>query len=115
MNVWSALKDPLQGKVSLAKVFWVYGVLGSLACSALGLFVDTDNRFADWTYSIVGVVFSIYVTVATYQCAGNCGSVFLARFVRISTLLSVFLIVPFFAYLYFSGALETLLTAMPSE
>ena len=115
MNVWSALKDPLQGKVSLSKVFWVYGVLGSLACSALGLFIDTDNKFADWAYSIVGIVFSIYVTVATYQCAGNCGSAVLARFVRISTVVSVVVIVPFFAYLYFSGALESLMTAMPSE
>jgi hypothetical protein len=115
MNVWPALKDPLQGKVSLSKVFWVYGVLGSLAVSALGLFIDTDNKVVDWMYSIVGILFSLYVTVATYQCAGNCGSVFLTRLVRISTLVSVFVLVPCIAYLYFSGALETALMAMPSE
>ena len=115
MNVWSALKDPLQGKVSLSKVFWVYGVAGSIACAALGLLVNTDNRFADWAYSIAGLLFSIYVTVATYQCAGNCSSETLARFVRISTVVSVAVIVPCFAYLYFSGSLESLLAAMPSE
>jgi hypothetical protein len=39
----------------------------------------------------------------------------MARLVRISTLVAVFVIVPFFLYLYFSGALETALMAMPNE
>ena len=82
---------------------------------ALGLFINTDNAWEEWAYSIFGVVFSIYVTVATYRCAKNCQSVFLAQLVRISTLVSVVVFVPLLAYLYFSGTLESLLMVMPSE
>jgi ABC-type amino acid transport system permease subunit len=57
-------------------------------------------------YTLLGVVFSIYVTVATYRCAGNCQSKFLARFVRLSTIISVVVVLPVLAYLYFTGALS---------
>jgi hypothetical protein len=106
VSVWTALKDPLQGKTSLARVFWLYGVVGSLVVSALGLAFDSENKFASRLYISVGLLFGTYVTVATYLCAKNCGSPALARLVRISAIISLPLI-PLFGYLEFSGALDT--------
>jgi hypothetical protein len=104
-SVWTAIKDPLQGKTSLTKVFWVYGILGSILVSAVGLVFDPGNEFAMRLYILFGLVFSVYVTVATYRCAGNCQSQSLARLVRISAIISL-VALPVFAYLEFTGALD---------
>ena len=105
MSLWTAVQDPLRGKTSLTKVFWLYGVLGSILVSAMGLVIDSGNVFAMRSYIVFGLLFSIYVTIATYQCAGNCDSKFLARLVRISAVISL-LLLPVFAYLELSGALD---------
>jgi hypothetical protein len=108
------LADPLQGKTSLTKVFWLYGVLGSVLLSAFGLLLDPGSRFAMAAYSVIGLLFSVYVTVATYRCAGNCRSKFMAGFVRFSAVVSLILI-PVFAYLEFTGALDQFLSTMAGE
>jgi hypothetical protein len=61
-----------------------------------------------------GLLFTVYVTAATYRCAGNCHSKALARFVRVSAVISIALL-PLFAYLYFSGALDVALINMAGE
>lgn len=109
MSIWSALKEPLQGKTSLAKVFWVYGVLGSVAVSAIGLLFDPGNEFARRAYVVFGLLFSVYVTVATYQCAVNCRSKAMTRFVRISAMITLILL-PVLAYLDFTGAIGALVS-----
>ena len=108
------LIDPLQGKTSLARVFWLYGVLGSVLVSALGLLFDPGNEFGMRVYIAFGLLFTLYVTVATYRCAGNCHSKALARLVRVSAVISIGLL-PVFAYLEFSGALDVALTNMTGE
>jgi hypothetical protein len=109
---WRAfLTEPLQGKTSLSKVFWLYGVLGSLLVSVIGLTVDSGNESAMRVYIVFGVLFSTYVTVATYRCAGNCQSKSLARFVRVSAVISL-LLLPVFAYLEFTGALDLALSSL---
>jgi hypothetical protein len=113
-SIWTAIRDPLQGKTSLAKVFWVYGLLGSVLVSALGVLIDSGNTFAARVYILFGLLFSVYVTVATYRCAGNCQSKNLARFVRISAILSL-VILPVFAYLEFTGALDLALISLQGE
>jgi hypothetical protein len=105
LRVWSALSDPLQGKTSLSKVIWGYGLLGSIVYGAIELLLDPGNEFAMRVYNIGGLLFSVYVTLATYRCAGNCASKFWARMARISALLSL-LLLPVFAYLALSGALS---------
>lgn len=105
MSLWTAVQEPLRGRTSLTRVFWLYGVLGSILVSAMGLVIDSNNVFAMRSYTVFGLLFSVYVTVATYQCAGNCGSKFLARLVRISAVISL-LLLPLFAYLELSGALD---------
>jgi hypothetical protein len=57
------VQEPLQGKTSLAEVMRAY--------------------------LIEGLVFSLYFTVATYQCAMNCRSRFLGRWVRASVVAAV--------------------------
>ena len=112
---WRAfLIEPLQGKTSLGRVFWLYGVLGSILVSALGLLLDPGNAFVMRLYIAFGLLFTLYVTVATYRCAGNCHSKALARVVRVSAVLTIVLL-PVFAYLEFTGALDAALTNMTGE
>jgi hypothetical protein len=104
MSLWTAIRDPLVGKTSLGKVFWVYGLLGSVLVSALGLFINSGHELTRRVYILFGLTYSVYVTVATYQCADNCQSKWLAYFVRVSAVISL-LILPVLAYLDFTGAL----------
>lgn len=112
MKVWAALSDPLTGKTSLSKVFWVYGLLGSVLWSVIGLFIIGANGFTTRVYSVCGLLLSVYVAVATYRCADNCSSKFWARMARISAVLSL-LLVPLMAYLDLSGALDLALLGGP--
>jgi hypothetical protein len=114
MSLRSFLTEPLQGKTSLSKVFWLYGVLGSILVSAIGLGVDSGNRFLTRAYIVFGLLFSVYVTIATYQCAGNCRSKVLARFVRVSAVISL-AVLPVFAYLEFTGALDAAVSNLIGE
>jgi hypothetical protein len=99
------LKEPLLGKTSLSRVFWLYGVLGSLVYGAIELFLDPGNDLVMRIYVIGGVIFSVYVTVATYQCAPNCKSPAVVRLARISAVLTL-LLLPVLTYLDLSGALS---------
>jgi hypothetical protein len=111
-DFWSFFRAPLQGRTSLSKVFWLYGIAGSVCYSAIGLLFDAGNEIAMRIYVIGGLIFSVYVTIATYQCAGNCRSVLLARLVRVSAVISL-LLLPLFAYLGLTGALD--LTSLRGE
>jgi len=113
MSLWTAIRDPLQGKTSLSKVIWLYGLVGSLIVSVLGLLLP-GGELARRAYVVFGLIFSIYVTVATYQCAGNCRSKALAWFVRVSAVITLVLL-PVFAYLDFTGALDLALTGLRGE
>jgi hypothetical protein len=112
--VWTAIKDPLLGKTSLTRVFWVYGVLGSILVSALGLAVDPGNTLAMRMYVAFGLLFSTYVTVATYQCARNCRSKALAWFVRVSAVITL-LLLPLLAYWEITGALDLAVRTLSIE
>lgn len=109
MSIWTAIKEPLEGKTSLARVFWVYGVLGSVAVSAIGLFFDPGNEAARRAYVVFGLLFSVYVTLATYRCGVNCRSKAMTRFVRISAIITLVML-PVLAYLDYTGALGALVS-----
>jgi hypothetical protein len=104
-SLWAAVADPLRGRTSLSKVVWVYGLLGSLVYGALEFLLDPGNAPVIRVYSVVGLLFSVYVTVATYRCADNCSSKFWGRMARGSAILSL-LLLPVLAYLDFTGALS---------
>jgi hypothetical protein len=104
MSFEAFLTEPLQGKTSLAKVFWLYGVGGSVLYGAIELFLNPGNSVVMHLYTVGGLLIDLYVAVATYRCAGNCRSKFWGRMAQISAVLSV-LLLPVIAYLDFTGAL----------
>lgn len=104
MALLSFLKEPLQGRTSLARVFWLYGVAGSILYGALELFLDPGNEVAMRTYVIGGLLINVYVAVATFRCAVNCQSKFWGRMAQVSAVLAL-LLLPLIAYLDFSGGL----------
>jgi hypothetical protein len=104
MTITEFLQQPLQGKTSLAKVVWLYGVVGSLLFGAIELFLNAENQFLMRVYTILGLFFGLYITVATYRCAKNSKSLFLARLVRICAVITLVLL-PVLTYFELTGAL----------
>lgn len=103
MTFTQLVKDPLEGKTSLSRVFWLYGILGSLLYGSLELFLNPENQFVMRVYTIVGLIFTVYVIVGTYRCANNCKSPWVARAARVSAILSL-LLLPVLTYLDLTGA-----------
>jgi hypothetical protein len=98
------VKEPLEGKTSLSKVVWLYGFAGSLLFGAIELFLNPENQFVMHVYTILGLFFGIYVTLATYRCAKNSKSPLMARFVRIAAVITLVLL-PVLTYFELTGAL----------
>jgi hypothetical protein len=100
------IQAPLQAKLSVSRVFWLYGVAGSLVYGALEFLFDPGNTFLMRMYIIGGCLYSAYVIVGTYRCSVNCSTEGMARFVRISCVISLILL-PILTYLELSGALSS--------
>ena len=105
LNRWRFLIDPLEGRTPIAKVVWRYGILGSFAYSLLGLLFDAADERSMRVYAVGGLLFSLYVTVATYQCARNCKTVLGRRAVRVCAALTL-LLLPVATWLELNGALD---------
>jgi hypothetical protein len=103
MTVTEFFKEPLEGKTSLSRVFWLYGILGSLLYGSLELFLNPENQFVMRVYTIIGLIFTVYVIVGTYRCAKNCRSPWAARAARIGAVISL-LLLPVLTYLELTGA-----------
>ena len=99
------VQAPLKGKLSVSRVFWLYGVVGSLAYGLLEFFIDPANAFLIRLYTVGAYAYSAYVIVGTYRCAVNCRTAGMVRFVRISAVVSLILL-PIFMYFELSGALD---------
>lgn len=100
------IQAPLRAKLSVARVFWLYGVVGSLVYEGLELFIDPDNTFLMRLYTIGGCLYSAYVIVGTYRCSVNCSTEGMARFVRLSSIISL-LLLPIITYFALSGAFSS--------
>jgi hypothetical protein len=98
MSFDSFIKQPLQGKTSVSRVFWLYGVLGSLVYGSLEFLLDPGNAVLMGLYEAGGLAFTVYVTVGTYRCAVNCRSARMAKFVRVSAVITL-LLLPVIMYL----------------
>jgi hypothetical protein len=98
------VKDPLEGKTSLSRVFWLYGVFGSLLYGSLELFLNPENQFVMRLYTIFGLIFTVYVIIGTYRCANNCKSLWAARAARVGAIISL-LLLPLLTYLDLTGSL----------
>jgi hypothetical protein len=97
---------PLEGKLSVSRVFWLYGIAGSLIYGLFEFLIDPGNVVLMRLYTIGGFLYTAYVIVATYRCAVNCKSARTASLVRISCILSLILL-PVLTYYELSGALGT--------
>jgi hypothetical protein len=106
MGIRAFVEAPLQGKTSVSRVFWLYGVVGSLLYSCLEFLIDPGNSGLLRVYTLGGALLTLYVIVGTYRCAVNCRSPSMARFVRVSCVISL-LLLPVITYLELSGALST--------
>jgi hypothetical protein len=100
----SFITDPIRGTVPIGRVIWLYGIVGSLVYGALELFIDPG---AEWTlrlYSLGGIAYTLYVTIATYRCAATIRSPFWRQATRVGAVIML-LLLPGFAYLDLSGDL----------
>ena len=104
-------RDPLEGKLSVSRVFVVHGILGSLLYGCLEFFIDPSNAFTMRAYTVGGFLYSAYVIVGTYRCAINCKTLGMARFVRISCIISLVLL-PVLTYMELNGTLDSELSQM---
>lgn len=105
MTLQDFIKEPLRGKTSLSKVFWLYGIVGSLLYGALELFLNPENQFLMKVYTILGLIYSVYVTVGIYRCADNSRSRWMARSARVGAIISL-LLLPVLTYLDLTGSLS---------
>jgi hypothetical protein len=104
MTIESFVKDPIQGKTALSRVFWLFGILGSLLYGSLELFLNPENQFLMRVYTIVGFLYSVYVSIGIYRCAGNGSSRWVARSARIGAVITL-LLLPVLTYLDLTNAL----------
>lgn len=93
-SIW----EPLQGRTSLSRVFWVYGLGVSAVYAVMGLAVPASSAVASGLYLLVGLILGIYQLIALWQCAFNGRSRALGIWVRVSVAASV-LLLPVFVYL----------------
>jgi len=101
--VWPQwLTDPLTGKTSLGRAFWLYGFGGSIAYSVIALLLpETPTGYT--VYVVLGLALGILQSVILWRCAPNSRSAFLSRFVRITVVVGV-IMVPLVLYLLFTTA-----------
>ena len=95
------LSDPLTGKTSLGRAFWLYGLGVSLVYSVIGLlFPETTAGFT--VYVLLGLAIGILQCVILWRCAPNSRSAVLGRFVRAAVIVGLIL-VPIMLYLLFTN------------
>ena len=95
------LSDPLTGKSSLGRAFWLYGLGVSLVYSVIGLlFPETTAGFT--AYVLLGLAIGILQSVILWRCAPNSRSAFVGRLVRAAVIVGLIL-VPIMLYLLFTN------------
>ena len=105
MTLEDFVKDPLRGKTSLSRVFWLYGVLGSVVLSSFELFLNPENQVLMRAYTVLGFIYSVYATVGIYRCADNSRSRWMARSARVGAIITLILL-PVLTYFDLTGSLS---------
>jgi len=104
-------RAPLEGKLSVSRVFVLYGIVGSLLYGCLEFLIDPLNSFLMRTYTIGGVLYSAYVIVGTHRCAVNCKTARRARWVRVCCVISL-LLLPVLTYVEWNGTFDSELSQL---
>jgi hypothetical protein len=90
--------DPLLGRIRLWRVVWLYGFVLTAGFIAIIDAIQGDSNLRPGYCFAAGIVLTLYQLTALWQCARNNPSPFLARFVRLTVIMGVFLL-PLFIYL----------------
>jgi len=104
VTITEFVKQPLEGKTSLSRVIWLYGLVGSLVYGSLELFLNPENTVVMRAYTILGFIFTVYVIVGSYRCAKNSKSAWAARSARVGAIIML-LLLPLLFYLDLTGSL----------
>jgi uncharacterized membrane protein YuzA (DUF378 family) len=101
--VWARwLIDPVTGKSSVGRAFWLYGLGGSVAYSIIGWLLDPRTPAAITAYVLVGLAIGVLQSLILWQCAPNSRSVLLGRFTRAAAILGL-ITIPIMLYLLFKN------------
>jgi hypothetical protein len=87
------LTDALNGKLSLTRAFWIWGVGVSVAYSLIGAFIDVEHTLALAVYLALGLVLGILQTVVLWRCASNSRFKFLGRLLRTAVIVGLIILV----------------------
>jgi hypothetical protein len=88
--VWPRfLVDALNGKTSLAKVFWLYGLGGSVGYKVLGWILEPTSPVAAAIYLLGGLGLGFLQCAMLWQCAYNSRVPFLGRVIRTCIIVSL--------------------------
>jgi hypothetical protein len=96
------IADPLNGKVTLWRVVWLYSFVGG-AVIQIAAFLLVEAGVPIRVVALVCLAYGAFVTFAVYRCARNCPWPTFGRLVRFCALLSL-LLAPIAAYLIASGS-----------
>jgi amino acid transporter len=96
------LADALNGKVSLARALWLYGLGISVVYSLIGLLIDIQNLPVVVIYLIVGLALGVLQTIILWRCASNSRSKVLGRLVR-TVMVFGFIVVAIMLYVLFTN------------
>ena len=100
-DVWTFLADPIKGKTSLWRVVWLYSLVGGVVVTVLEAAIFPGGEASVKLLALLDLIYSTYVTIATYRCAGNGTSPAVGRIARICAVISLVLL-PFAIYLTLS-------------
>lgn len=86
------LADALNGRISLSRAFWLYGLGLSFVYSLIGLLIDLQNSLGVTAYLLVGAALGVLQTIILWRCAYNSRSRFLGRLVRAAMVFGVIVV-----------------------
>lgn len=97
-TLWRVIADPIRGVTPFWRVVVLYSVVGGGVLALVLRALSPTSAGAVRLFGLFALLYSAYVTLAIYRCAGSCGSAPLARLVRIGAVLSL-LMLPIIGYL----------------
>ena len=92
------IREPLEGRTPLWKVFWVYGFAANFVYALIGLAIPVTSPVPLRLYLLLGFILGMYQLAALWQCAFNCRTRSTGLFIRASVIASL-LFAPVFIYL----------------
>lgn len=87
------LSNAWNGKDSLARAFWFWGVGVSVAYSLIGVIIDVEHPMVLTIYLTVGLVLGMLQTVIMWRSSSNSAHRLLGRLVRTTVIFGLLMMV----------------------